>query len=173
MPLRSPFPSGGALAVVLLLAGCAPAPIAPTVLAVPPPTPAQSKSAEGGEIPLTAGAWRYQPGADISYARYGRAGAAPDIVLRCDRVNRQIALLRNGAAAEIVVTTSAGAERFAAGRIDVNGVAMSGAIFNAADGFLDRFAFSRGRVSIASAGQPTLIAPAWAEPARAIEDCRK
>ena len=173
MVLRSDTPVRGALAAMLFLAGCVSAPVVQPAQKAAPAPPAEPKPADGGEVVLTAGTWRYQREADISYARYGRIGAAPDIVLRCDRASRRIALLRSGNATEIAVTTSAGVERFPAGRIDVDGAAMSGAIFNAGDAFLDRFAFSRGRVSIASAGQPTLTAPAWAEPARAVEDCRK
>lgn len=169
---RSDILPRGALFALVLLAGCTAPTVAPPP-PPPPPPPVQARATAEGDAPLTAGGWHYQAGQDISYARFGKGGLAPDLVLRCDRSTRQVALLRSGDATEIVVTTSAGTERFPAGRIDLDGMAMSGAIFRAGDAFLDRFAFSRGRVSIAASGLPTLIAPAWAEPARAIEDCRK
>ena len=40
------------------------------------------------------------------------------------------------------------------------------------DPFLDAIAFSRGRVEFSVSGQPALVIPSWAEPARVIEDCR-
>jgi len=172
MVLRSDPLSRGALVAFLFLAGCTAAPLSrPVPPPIQPVAPAPPKPTEKSASP--AGVWRYQPGMPLSYAVYGRDGAAPEILLRCDRSRRQVALLRSGSATEIAITTSAGVERFPAGRVDERGIAMSGAIFNAGDAFLDRFAFSRGQVSIASAGLPTLVAPTWAEPARTIEDCRK
>ena len=40
------------------------------------------------------------------------------------------------------------------------------------DPFLDSLVFSRGRFSVEVPGTPTLILPAWPEPARVIEGCR-
>ena len=50
---------------------------------------------------------------------------------------------------------------------------MSAVILNAKDAFLDEMLFSRGRIAVASPGLPGLAIPTWAEPARAVEDCRK
>ena len=41
-----------------------------------------------------------------------------------------------------------------------------------ADPLLDQIAFSRGRFLVQAEGGPSLILPAWPEPARVIEDCR-
>jgi hypothetical protein len=43
----------------------------------------------------------------------------------------------------------------------------------AGDAALDWIAFSRGRFVVAATGMPLLVLPAWPEPARVIEDCRK
>jgi hypothetical protein len=40
------------------------------------------------------------------------------------------------------------------------------------DRFLDEIVFSRGRFTVEVPGLPMLVLPAWAEPARVIEDCR-
>lgn len=81
--------------------------------------------------------------------------------------------MRQGSTSELVITTSSGTERFAAGRMEDGGVAMSGALFDANNPLLDRIAFSRGRFVLAGAGLAMRAVPAWAEPARTIEDCRK
>lgn len=160
---------------MMLLSGCAtpppskPAP-PPPVAAVPPPPP---RSADWRDTPLAPGAWRYVPGGAMSSARYGREGMPADLILRCDKGTRQIALLRQGVATEFSITTSAGVERRPAGRIDEAGGAMTGIVFNAGDPLLDRILFSRGRFAVAAPELPMLVVPAWAEPARAVEDCRK
>jgi hypothetical protein len=164
--------------LALALAGCTTA--SPVVHAPPPPPPVAAAAppsspviADWRDRPLTAGRWRYVPGDPVSSARYGEDGASPALVLRCDRRSGQVALLRSGSATAISVTTSSGVTTYKAGAVDDGGVAMSGALFAARDGFLDKFAFSRGRMMIASPGLPAVVVPAWAEPARAIEDCRK
>ena len=44
--------------------------------------------------------------------------------------------------------------------------------FSAFDPLLDAIAFSRGRLVVTMAGGVPLVAPAWPEAARTIEDCR-
>ncbi|SDC10083.1 hypothetical protein SAMN05444678_101352 [Sphingomonas sp. YR710] len=78
-----------------------------------------------------------------------------------------------GSAQQLSIFTSSGGEHFAAGRADEGGVAMTGATFAANDPLLDRLAFSRGRFALAAPGLAQVVVPAWAEPARTIEDCRK
>lgn len=141
----------------------APAPV------VPPPT---AQATDWRDMPLAAGTWTYVDGSAVSEARYGVTGA-PAVVVRCDKAKRQVAIMRGGIGRELVLTTSSGSERFAAGQIDEAGVAMTGAIFAAVDPVLDRMAFSRGRFALALPGLVPLAVPAWAEPARTIEDCRK
>jgi hypothetical protein len=42
----------------------------------------------------------------------------------------------------------------------------------ATDRLLDQIAFSRGRFTVEVPGTQMLVIPAWAEPARVVEDCR-
>jgi hypothetical protein len=47
------------------------------------------------------------------------------------------------------------------------------AMIQASDPILDGIAFSRGRFTIGIPNLPMLVIPAWPEPARVIEDCRR
>lgn len=154
---------GGAAAAALLLSGCAGAPPpAPAVAPAPPrvapapPPPPPRAAPDWRDLPLTPGEWTYSgDGAGGPAAAF--AGAA--LLLRCDPARREVALVRTGAAGPLTVRTSYGAASVAAA-------------LPAADPRLDEIAFSRGRFTVEAEGLPTLVVPAWAEPARVIEDCR-
>lgn len=161
----------------LALGGCAatisapPAPVPPPA----PPTPAPAPAAQGGDWrdwPLTPGTWRYVPGTPVSAARYGD-GQTAQLVVQCDATKRQVTIMRAGSSGEIEILASTRSARFPTGHIMDRGATMSAVILSANDAFLDVMAFSRGRIAIRSPGLPDLAVPAWAEPARAIEDCRK
>lgn len=162
------------LCLLLGLGACttAPPPAAPLAPPAPPPPPPPVVSGDWRDWPLTPGSWQYLPGSPVSSARYGDARTAQFIV-RCDAVARRVTIMRAGTAAEFTITTSSRTARFPAGHIDESGAAMSGVILNATDAFLDELVFSRGRIAVQSPGLVSLAIPAWAEPARAIEDCRK
>jgi hypothetical protein len=108
----------------------------------------------------------------MSIARYADA-AGVYFAVRCDLASRRVTLMRSGSATEMQLFTSSRTARFPTGHIELDGRAMSGVVLNATDAFLDAMAFSRGRLAVASPGLEGLAVPAWAEPARAIEDCRK
>ena len=168
--------TGIAVAVVGALSGCATAPpsapvavvaapaATPTVVA-PPPAPV-----EWQDLPLTAGAWTYAGDASTSAARFGAEGA-PAFTLRCDRQRHVVTLERAGAVAgtTMAIRTSYSTATWPVGSEPGGAPAV---VLAAADPSLDRMAFSRGRFSVSIAGMPTLMLPAWAEPARVIEDCR-
>ena len=143
-----------------------PAPAAPTTIAEP------ARTGDWRDWAPTPGRWRYVPGTPSSSARYGEP-AASQFIVQCDAATRRVTIMRAGTASEIAITTSTRTVRFPAGHLDDRGTAMSAVVLNATDAFLDDMAFSRGRIAVASAGLPTLVIPTWAEPARAIEDCRK
>ena len=82
--------------------------------------------------------------------------------MRCDSATRRITLTRPGATGALTITTS-----YAPITWPTSPVALA-----ASDPALDRIAFSRGRFTVESAGTARLVLPAWAEPARVIEDCR-
>jgi len=175
MASRSIDPKRFALLLLLGLGSCAPS-HAPPPSPAPPPVPARvpvsPPAGDWRDWPLTPGSWRYLPGAPVSTARYGD-DQNPQFVVRCDAASRRVTLMRAGSSTDLVIITSARTARFPAGHIDEGGVAMTGVILSASDGFLDAMAFSRGRIGVTSEGLSNLAVPAWAEPARAIEDCRK
>lgn len=159
------------------VAGCVqrPAPPPPAAIAptpppprpVPPPPP---PAADWRDIPLTPGGWFYSSQADGSQAQFG--GTA--FTVRCERARRQIVLSRAGASTgnAMTVRTSFGARNFpVAPRSTPFPAVAAGA--TAHDPFFDSIAFSRGRFTVEVPGTPMLVIPAWPEPARVIEDCRK
>jgi len=85
---------------------------------------------------------------EAAASRYGRDGASPALIVRCDRTTHQIAVLRSGLAAELSFMMSSGVERRAAGRMDEAAVPMTGVLLAANDELLDRMVFSRGRFAI-------------------------
>jgi len=174
-------------AVPLLLLACCAAPqpaLSPvTQLSPPPPPPPAPVSQDWRDWPLTPGTWVYRADAAGTSAMFGRPGIEADLILRCDLATRTITMSWAGAPAaggnEATITTSEGSASYrgtalaaAPGRIGLSLPANSP--------FLDKLAFSRGRFIVAPAGigalpqaGDRLVIPAWPEPARAIEDCRK
>ena len=149
-------------AAAALLAGCAsrpaavPAPAAPAAAAMEVPvTPPPPAAPDWPDRPLSLGDWSYADRAGGSEARF--AGLS----LRCDAARREILLSREGARGPVRVNTSYGQRTLA-----------PAAALPAGDPLLDEIAFSRGRFAIEAEGAETLIAPAWPEPGRVIEDCR-
>ncbi|WP_174274836.1 hypothetical protein, partial [Sphingomonas bacterium] len=114
----------------------------------------------------TPGRWRYAA-AGGGTARFEAPGGAMLFALRCDKARHIVTLLRPDApnSAALTVTTSYGSRTLSA-------LPGQGASLPAADTLLDQIAFSRGRFTIDAAGMAELVLPAWAEPARVIEDCR-
>lgn len=149
------------------------APPAPVPASVAPPPPAAvAHSGDWRDWPLTAGTWRYVLDTPVSTARYGTAQAS-QFVVQCDATKRQVTIMRAGTATQIEIIASSRSARFPAGHLDDRGTAMSAVVLSASDSFLDVIAFSRGRIAVRSPGLADLAIPAWAEPARAVEDCRK
>jgi hypothetical protein len=147
-----------------LLAGCAarpkPAP-SPAPVARPAPAPPVAEAPAGApadwpDRPLSPGDWTYAGHPGGSEARYGAA-----LRLRCDSGRRSLTILRAGAGGALRVRTTYGERSIAAG-----------AALAAGDPLLDEMAFSRGRFAVEADGLEPLIVPAWAEPARVVEDCR-
>ena len=163
------------LLLPLALSACGPTRTSPPA---PPPAPPAAPvqqpvhSGDWRDWPLTPGTWRYVPGTPISSARYGD-GSAVQFIVECDSALRRVTLMRAGSATEIAIITSTRIARFPAGHVEREGAAMTGVILAASDAFLDVMAFSRGRIAVQSPGLLSLAIPTWAEPARAIEDCRK
>lgn len=161
------------LAGMVALAGCTAAPKPPPrrIPAPPPPTviPPAPSITDWRDVPLTPGGWRYAQDAAASTASFALAPTAPLFEMRCDRARRTVELTLHGpSGGALTITTS-----YSSRTIQPHGAPdRVTTAFAASDRFLDEIAFSRGRFTIASPGAATLILPAWAEPARVIEDCR-
>lgn len=145
-----------------------PAPIAaapPALATVVPPT-----AGDWRDFPLTPGTWSYRAEAGGSIATFGRAGSPADFTIRCVRPGNHVQLTRAGmAGGALTLTTSYGPMRWPAA---ATGTGTSVVELAGTAPALDRIAFSRGRFTVEAAGLPMLVLPAWAEPARVIEDCR-
>ena len=134
--------------------------------ATPAPMPPAAK-VDWRDLAETPGRWRYAQEPAGSRADFLGADNAVALTIRCQRADRIVAITRSGAAAgPMVIETS-----YAPRTINGSGQPIA-ARLPASDQFLDKIAFSRGRVSIAAPRVPLLVVPAWAEPARVIEDCR-
>ncbi len=172
----------GAVLTMLLLASCVappqthavhqprPAPPAPPPPA-PPPAPI-SASSDWRDWPMTPGDWRYSAeGGGVS--RYGTAGQATELILRCDRSARAILLSRAApgpVSGAMTIQTSSGASAVAVTQAAPG--APAEARLPATSPLLDQMAFSRGRFVVTLAGTARLVVPAWPEVSRVIEDCR-
>jgi hypothetical protein len=167
---------GLSVALLAALGSCAPRPEPAPPVAAPtprpqPPRPAPTPPpppANWQDAPLSPGGWTYRSEGAASSASFGAPGQ-PGFVVRCEP-SRQITLARTGATAApaLTIRTSYSARSFPA-RAAAAALATT---LSASDPFLDAIAFSRGRFTVEAAGLPTLILPAWPEPARVIEDCR-
>lgn len=163
---------------LLALAGCV-APSAPEpqpapmpTKAPPPPAPVPPTSSDWRDWPLTPGDWRYATDAQGSTARFGQAGGAAELLLRCDRATRRVTLARReaaGAAPSLTIRTSSTAREIPVQPVGEGQVA---ATLAGTDPLLDAMGFSRGRFVIQQQGGSTLVIPAWPETLRVAEDCR-
>ena len=145
------------MALTLLLAAAL-VQATPGAPAAPAPLPVNWRAA-----PLHAGTWLYRTVPGGSEALF-QTNLGVQFTIRCTLATRRVSFLRTGAPPtmllRIMTTTS---ER----TLPVGNTVAS------FDPVLDAIAFSRGRLAVAAAPAPMLVMPSWAEPARAIEDCRK
>ena len=144
-------------------------------------TAATSVHAQTAAVPPTVdystarpldGNWTYTPVTGGSEATFANAAGQPQLTISCARAVRQVTLSKpaTGAAPFISVWTTAETRNLPSSYNPATG--RLSAVLPAFDPFLDAIAFSRGRVEFGVSGQPALVVPSWAEPARVIEDCR-
>jgi hypothetical protein len=81
-----------------------------------------------------------------------------------------VSLTSSAPAASLSLWTSIASRNLPA-RFEPNAMRVS-AELPAYDALLDAIAFSRGRIAVTMPGGVPLVAPAWPEAARTIEDCR-
>jgi hypothetical protein len=119
-----------------------------------------------------AGTWTYAATSDGSEATFSNSSNFPQLWVHCTRATRRVSIskLATAAAPQVGVWTSALTRTVAAsfnaatGRLTID--------FDANDPLLDGLSNSRGRIGFTVRTEPPLVVPAWAEPARVVEDCR-
>jgi len=118
------------------------------------------------------GRWSFAQTAGGSEATFVNASALPQLTIQCTRAIRRILISRPASAAApfLNVWTSTQSRRLPASFNPLTG--RISADLPAFDTLFDGIAFSRGRFGVGVSGAPALVVPAWAEPARVIEDCR-
>ena len=121
---------------------------------------------------VALGSWAYQPMTSGSMARFVDTTGTARIVLQCTRASRRVTISHTSSApaASLHVWTSS-ASRTLPARFEANAMRVT-AELPAFDALLDGIAFSRGRIAVTMPGSVPLVAPAWPEAARTIEDCR-
>ncbi|WP_294071642.1 hypothetical protein [Sphingomonas sp.] len=118
------------------------------------------------------GMWTWSPATDGSEAVFLSSAGLPQIWLHCSRPSRTVSIARpaNSAAPFLSVWTTSQARALPASFNPAT--ARSTATVAAADSLLDALAFSRARIAVATGPASPVIAPAWPEIARVVEDCR-
>lgn len=166
------------LLAFVLITACVPRPAAPPPAppapapppTLPPPTPPPPLAWE--DAALSPGDWTYRDEGGASSAHFGLPGQ-PQLMLRCEP-GRTVTVQRAGASAgaSLTLRSSSGDRSLRAVMAAASPPALT-ATLAAADPLLDALVFSRGRFAVEAPGLPILIVPAWPEPARVIEDCRR
>lgn len=118
------------------------------------------------------GRWSWTPTADGSEATFLDTAGRAQLWLHCMRGARTVTVARpaSGAAPLLMVWSSSQSRNLLASYNPATGRIT--AQLSAADSLLDALAFSRGRIGAGVTGTPPLVAPAWPEIARVVEDCR-
>jgi hypothetical protein len=140
------------------------------------PAPAAPQAANWEDWPITPGDWTYARDARGSVARFGRAGADADLVIRCASEGRRIFVSRPGRFADgesgrIALRASTALQSYPLQNSSESPPYVAAEI-PAMDRHLDALAFSRGRFLVQVKGVADLVVPAWPELARVVEDCR-
>ena len=144
-------------------------------LALPLTTPALSQAPARIDLdryPPLAGNWSFRAIAGGSESAFSDLSAGRRLVVRCNRSNRTVSIVRTGvpAAAPTLTIWTSSAARSVPARWEASQVLT--ADLTARDPLLDAIAFSRGRFATAAAGAPMATLPWSPEAARVIEDCR-
>jgi hypothetical protein len=119
-----------------------------------------------------AGTWTYAATNGGSEATFTNSSNFPQLWVHCTRATRRVSISKPAtvAAPQVSIWTSALTRTVpasfnpATGRLTID--------LAANDPLLDALSNSRGRIGLAVGTEPALVVPAWAEPARVVEDCR-
>lgn len=118
------------------------------------------------------GSWTYAATVSGGEATFRNSAGQPQLWLTCVRASRQVLIARPaaGAAPTLQLWTSNASRNLPAAFNP--GTKRISATLAASDTLLDSMALSRGRIAVGIAGQPALVAPAWGEISRVVEECR-
>ena len=148
---------------------------AAALIALVPVAAASAQTATGVDFStaqIAAGVWGYQSTPGGSMARFVDTTGTARLVLQCTKATRRVSvsLTSTAPAASLSLWTS-NASRNVPARFEANAMRVT-AELPAYDALLDAIAFSRGRFAVTMPGGVPLVAPAWPEAARTVEDCR-
>ena len=119
-----------------------------------------------------AGDWTYVATSDGSEARFADASTNPQIILRCTRSTRQVAIAKPAtAAAPFMNVWTSSVTRSVPASFTAAAGQLAFSLSNY-DPLLDAIATSRVHIGFSVGTQPALVVPAWPEIARVVEDCR-
>jgi hypothetical protein len=136
------------------------------------PTPAVAAQPDYSIATPVAGEWVYSSANGISEAKFLSSLGVQQLAIRCTIATRRVTIAKaaTGAAPYLNVWTTSQARALPSSFLPAS--AVLSADVGAYDPLLDAIAFSRGRIAVGVSGEPALVVPAWAEPARVVEDCR-
>jgi hypothetical protein len=118
------------------------------------------------------GSWNQSAIAGGIEAVFRNSAGQPQLFLTCTRATRQVSVARPAAgAAPILQVWTSSASRNLPASFNPATRRIS-ATLRATDSLLDAMALSRGRIAVGVAGQPAIVAPAWGEISRVVEECR-
>lgn len=118
------------------------------------------------------GNWTWTATSDGSQAVFLNSSGMPQLWLHCARASRVVTIARPAGAAAAFLTVWTSSQSRAIPASFNPTTARSTAQLSASDPLLDALAFSRGRIAVAIGAMPPVVAPAWPEIARVVEDCR-
>jgi hypothetical protein len=141
-------------------------------LIVPAALSAQVATLDLSAATPVPGNWTYTAAADGSEAVFANPSALPQLWIHCAKATRRVSIAKPATAAApfLQLWTSSAARGIPASFNPLTNRIT--AELPAYDPLLDALAFSRGRIGVGVTGLPTLVAPAWPEIARVVEDCR-
>ncbi|SEM77765.1 hypothetical protein SAMN05192583_1197 [Sphingomonas gellani] len=160
------------LAVVGCVPQAAPPPAPAPVPVAPPPAAPAPLARDWRDWPVTPGDWTYRRDARGTVAMFGPRGADAAMVLRCDAARRQMFVSFPGASATNATVRTSSVARVLPLTPTGGTPPYVAAALAPTDSVLDAMAFSRGRFAVEGVGATPLVAPAWAEIGRVVEDCR-
>ena len=136
------------------------------------PLSAQSATPDLSATMPLAGRWAWTPTAGGSEATFLDSAGRAQLWLSCLRGARVVTVAKpaSGAAPLLMLWSTSASRNLLASYNPAT--ARITAQLASTDTLLDALAFSRGRIGVGVSGTAPLVAPAWPEIARIVEDCR-